>query len=230
MEFIPMVILAQKNSKIYHGTDLPVTLWFYRDGKKEDIIYMQNNYHKYTTGNDLVPIGLDKKNPRLLKDIVLNIEARDFKKVQKFIKDNYYTLMAWVKEGWFNYSLMEFTYINRFKPTVIDGFFVEHVSHKHTKELPVDLYFYCNGVEYDDERNLYSLLMVNTYHSKGQLEDCVTVSINRENPKLLYDVKLGISKEDFEKVKTFIRKNFDFLEQYIKDKNTSFDLHTQLEK
>lgn len=225
-----MVILAQKKSKIYHGTNLPVTLWFYDDGKKEEVIYMQNNYNKYTIGDDLVPIRLDKKNPELLEDVSLNIEEKDFRKVQRFIKNNYYTLMAWVKEGWLNYSIMEFTYINRFKPTVIDGFFVEHISHKHVKELPVDLYCYCNGKEYDDERNLYSLLMVNTYHNKAKLEECVTISIDREDPKLLYDVELGISEEDFKKVKEFIKKNFEFFDNYIKDKKTSFDLHSNLEK
>lgn len=230
MEFIPMIILARKKSKIYHGTNLPVTLWFYCDGKKEEIIYMQNNYHKYTTGNDLVPIRLDKKNPELLEEIKLNIEEKDFRKVQKFIKNNYYTLMAWAKEEWLNYSLMEYTYINRFKPTVIDGFFVEHLSHKRIPELPVDLYFYCNGINYDDERDLYSCLMVNNYESKGKFEDCVTVSIEKENPKLLYDVALQISEEDFRKVQEFIKKHFDFLDHYIKDKKTSFDLHKMMDK
>ncbi len=46
-EFIPMIILAQKDSHIYPNTDLPVTLWFYlndisfRNKEHKNIIYMQ---------------------------------------------------------------------------------------------------------------------------------------------------------------------------------------------
>jgi len=40
MEFTPMIILAQKGSKIYPNTNLPITLWLKYDDKKK-IIYMK---------------------------------------------------------------------------------------------------------------------------------------------------------------------------------------------
>ena len=47
----------------------------------QKIIYMQNNYEKYTTGNDLIPITIDKENPSLLEDVKLKVKEKDFQKV-----------------------------------------------------------------------------------------------------------------------------------------------------
>lgn len=224
MEFTPMIILAQKGSSIYPNTDLPITLWLYDNGRKENIIYMQNNYDKYTTGNDLIPISIDKVNPQLLVDTRLNVSTEDLNKVFDFIKSKYNSLIDMINGFAMDYAIMEYTYINKFKPTVVDGFFTDTITAKHYKELPVDLYLYCNNINYDDERDLYTLLMVNTYDKKGCFDDCVTVSIDKENPRLVYDVELGISEKDFNEVKKFIIKHYDFFDSYIKGKVDISDL------
>ena len=209
-----MIILAQKGSKIYPNTNLPITLWLKLDNQK--IIYMQNNYNKYTTGNDLVPISIDKNNPKLLEDVELNVKKRDLKKVLNFIKEKYQILIDTIKGVDIDYSIMEHTYINKFKPTVIDGFFVNGISPKDYPSLPVDLYLYCDNVDYDDERDLYTLLMCNKVGYKGGFENYVTVSIDKENPRLVYDVELGITKEEFKRVQDFIKRHYDFLVEYTK--------------
>lgn len=214
MEFTPMIILAQKESKIYPNTTLPITLWLKIDNKK--IIYMQNNYNKYTTGNDLIPISIDKDNPRLLENVTLNVKEKDLKKVFDFIKEKYKSLIDMVDGVDMDYSIMEYTYINRFKPTVVDGFFVNGIGPRDYPSLPVNLYLYCDDIEYDDERDLYTLLMSNKVGYKGGFEHCVTVSIDKENPQLVYDVKLGITKEEFKRVQDFIRRHYDFLVEYTK--------------
>lgn len=224
MEFTPMIILAQKGSKIYPNTSLPITLWLKVDCK-DKIIYMQNNYNKYTTGNDLVPISIDKENPKILKDVVLSVSDKDLKKVFDFIKEKYLFLINVVNCAIMDYSIMEYTYINRFKPIVVDGFYTNIISPKRFKELPVELYLYCNGIFYDDERNLYTLLMCNNYNKKNKFEDCVSVSIDRYEPKLVNDVELNISKEDFDKVKDFIRSHYDFLDKYIKNELDIDDIY-----
>lgn len=66
-------------------------------------------------------------------------------------------------------------------------------------------------------RDLYTLLMDNRVNYKGGFENCVTVSIDKENPQLIYDVKLGITEEEFKRVQDFIRKNYDFLIEYTKN-------------
>lgn len=222
MEFTQMIILAQKGSKIYPNTTLPITLWLKVDSE-DKIIYMQNNYNKYTTGDDLVPISIDKENPQLLKNVKLNIKDDDFKKVVDFIKEKYRSLVDTVNGIGMDYSIMEYTYINRFKPTVVDGFLVNNISPKDYPHLPVDLYLYCNGCDFDDERNLYTLLMKNTLDNKSGFEQCVTVSIDKVNPKLVYDVKLGISEESFKQIQEFIRKNYDFLVKYTEADNISIE-------
>lgn len=219
MEFTLMTILAQKGSTIYPNTNLPITLWLKPDQKK--IIYMQNNYNKYTTGNDLIPISIDKDNPQILSETPINVSDKDLKKVLNFIKKKYQSLINMVDDVAMDYSIMEYTYINKFKPTVVDGFFTNQIGAKHYKNLPVDLYLYCNNIKYDDERNLYSLLMVNTYDKIRGFENCVTVSIDKDNPQLLYDVELKISNEDFAKVQEFIKRNYDFFDRYIKDEDIS---------
>lgn len=226
MEFTPMIILAQKGSKIYPNTTLPITLWLKYNNKK--IIYMQNNYNKYTTGDDLVPISIDKDNPQILSDVKLNVSDKDLKKVFDFIKGKYKLLVNAINGTNMDYSIMEYTYINKFKPTVVDGFFVNGVGAKHFKDLPVDLYFYCNGIDFDDYRDLYTFLMVNNYSKNSRFEDCITVTIDKDNPKLVYDVKLGISKDDFDKVKNFIKRNYDTLDKYTKDKMGTKDLYGNL--
>ncbi len=207
-----MIIIAQKGSKIYPNTNLPITLWLKYDNKK--IIYMQNNYNRYTTGNDLVPISIDKDNPKLLENVELNVKKKDLKKVLNFIKEKYQILLDTVNGVNIDYSIMEHTYINKFKPTVIDGFLVNGICAKNYKNLPVDLYLYCDVNEYDDERNLYTLLMQNTHKHNKRFEDYVTVNIDRDNPQLVYDVKLGISKEEFKKVQNFIKRHYYFLKMY----------------
>jgi len=214
MEFTPMIILAQKGSKIYPNTTLPITLWLKCDNKK--IIYMQNNYNKYTTGNDLIPISIDKDNPRLLENVILNVKEKDLKKVFSFIKEKYQALIDMVNGVDMDYSIMEYTYINRFKPTVVDGFFVNEISPRNYPSLPVYLYLYCDNIDYDDGRNPYTLLMSNKVGCKVGFEHCVTVSIDKENPQLVYDVKLGITQEEFKRVQDFIRRHYDFLVDYTK--------------
>lgn len=222
-----MIILAQKGSKIYHNTNLPITLWLKNNDEK--IIYMQNNYNKYTTGNDLIPISIDAYNPKILSDVKLNVKEKDIKKVLNFIKKKYESLIKVIEGESMDYSIMEYTYINKFKPTLIDGFFVNEISSKRYRNLPVDLCLYCNGIEYDDERDLYSLLMANNYERNNRFEDCITVSIDKYNPKPLYDVKLGITEKDFKKVQGFIKRNYDFFDKYIKDDSIDiYDLHSHL--
>ncbi len=216
-----MIILAQKGSSIYPNTDLPITLWLKLD--KQKIIYMQNNYNKYTTGDDLVPISINKDDPKLLRDVKLNVEQNDLKKVLNFIKEKYRTLINVVDGKEIDYSLMEYTYINRFKPTVIDGFFVNCINPKRYPDLPVYLYLYCNNVDYDDERNLYTLLMCNRLDDKVGLENFVTVSIDKDDPQLVYDVELAIPEETFKKVRDFIKKHYVFLNNYIEDKDYTID-------
>ena len=217
-----MIILAQKGSKIYPNTNLPITLWLkYNDNQK--IIYMQNNY------NDLVPIRIDKDNPQLLEEVKLNVKEKDFKKVLKFIKEKYQILIDTINGTDIDYSIMEYTNINRFKPTVIDGFFVNGISARDYHSLPVDLYLYCDVNKYDDERDLYTLLMQNTHKSNKMFEDYVTVSIDNENPKLVYDVKLGIPKEEFKRVQNFIIMHYDFLKEYTeRDDMDIGDVHGYL--
>ena len=214
MEFTPMIILAQKGSTIYPNTNLPITLWLKMDDQK--IIYMQNNYEKYTTGNDLIPITIDKENPSLLEDVKLKVKEKDFQKVINFIKEKYEALINRVEGIEMDYSIMEYTYINRFKPTVIDGFFVNGINKKDYPSLPVNLYLYCDNINYDDERDLYTLLMQNSHQKSRGFENYVTVSIDKENPQLVYGVELGISLEEFKKVQEFIKRHYDFLINYTK--------------
>ena len=223
-----MIILVQKGSKIYPNTNLPITLWLkYND--KQEIIYMQNNYNKYTTGNDLIPISIDKYKPKLLEEVKLNVKEKDFKKVLNFIKEKYQILIDTVNGVGFDYSIMEHTDINRFKPTVIDGFFVNGISARDYPSLPVDLFLYCDVNEYDDERDLYTLLMQNTHQHNKRFEDYVTVSIDKENPKLVYDVQLGISKEEFKRVQDFIKRHYDFLKEYTERNDMDIkDIHDYL--
>ena len=228
MEFTPMIILAQKGSKIYPNTNLPITLWIKYDGKKK-IIYMQNNYNKYTTGNDLIPISIDKDNPKLLEEVELNVKEKDLKKVLNFIREKHQILIDTINGIDIDLSIMEYTDINRFKPTVIDGFFVNGISARDYHSLPVDLYLYCDVNEYDDERDLYTLLMQNTHKSNRRFEDYVTVSIDKENPQLVYDVKLGIPKEEFKRVQDFIKRHYDFLKEYTeRDDMDIGDIHRYL--
>ena len=223
-----MIILVQKGSKIYPNTNLPITLWLkYND--KQEIIYMQNNYNKYTTGDDLIPISIDKYKPKLLEEVKLNVKEKDFKKVLNFIKEKYQILIDTVNGVGFDYSIMEHTDINRFKPTVIDGFFVNGISARDYPSLPVDLFLYCDVNEYDDERDLYTLLMQNTHQHNKRFEDYVTVSIDKENPKLVYDVQLGISKEEFKRVQDFIKRHYDFLKEYTERNDMDIkDIHDYL--
>lgn len=222
-----MIILAQKGSTIYPNTNLPITLWLKIDNQK--IIYMQNNYNKYTTGNDLIPISIDKEKPKLLEDIQLNVKEKDLKKVLNFIKEKYQSLMDTVNDVAMDYSIMEYTYINRFKTTVIDGFFVNGINAKDYLSLPVNLYLYCDNISYDDERNLYTLLMQNSHQKSPGFEDYVTVSIDKENPSLVYDVELGIPEEEFKKVQAFIKRHYDFLVNYTNSKDMDIvDLHNYL--
>lgn len=223
-----MIILAQKGSKIYPNTNLPITLWLkYNDNQK--IIYMQNNYNKYTTGNDLIPISIDKDSPRLLENVELNVKKEDFEKVLQFIKEKYQILIDTINGVDIDYSIMEYTHINKFKTTVIDGFFVNSISARDYQSLPVDLCLYCDVNEYDDERDLYTLLMQNTHKSNKRFEDYVTVSIDKENPQLVYDVKLGIPKEEFKRVQDFIKRHYDFLKEYTeRDDMDIGDIHGYL--
>ncbi len=223
-----MIILVQKGSKIYPNTNLPITLWLkYND--KQEIIYMQNNYNKYTTGDDLIPISIDKYKPKLLEEVKLNVKEKDLKKVLNFIKEKYQILIDTVNGVGFDYSIMEHTDINRFKPTVIDGFFVNGISARDYPSLPVDLFLYCDVNEYDDERDLYTLLMQNTHQHNKRFEDYVTVSIDKENPKLVYDVQLGISKEEFKRVQDFIKRHYDFLKEYTERNDMDIkDIHDYL--
>ena len=228
MEFTPMIILAQKGSKIYPNTNLPITLWLKYDDKKK-IIYMQNNYNKYTTGNDLIPISIDKDNPKLLEEVELNVKEKDLKKVLNFIREKHQILIDTINGIDIDLSIMEYTDINRFKPTVIDGFFVNGISTRDYHSLPVDLYLYCDVNEYDDERDLYTLLMQNTHKSNRRFEDYVTVSIDKENPQLVYNVKLGIPKEEFKRVQDFIKRHYDFLKEYTeRDDMDIGDIHDYL--
>lgn len=228
MEFTPMIILAQKGSKIYPNTNLPITLWLkYNNNQK--IIYMQNNYNKYTTGNDLIPISIDKDSPRLLENVELNVKKEDFEKVLQFIKEKYQILIDTINGVDIDYSIMEYTHINKFKTTVIDGFFVNSISARDYQSLPVDLCLYCDVNEYDDERDLYTLLMQNTHKSNKRFEDYVTVSIDKENPQLVYDIKLGIPKEEFKRVQDFIKRHYDFLKEYTeRDDMDIGDIHHYL--
>lgn len=207
-----MYILAQKGSKIYPNTNLPITLWL-KEGK-EKIIYMQNNYNKYTTGNDLVPISIDKDNPQLLEDVTLNVKEKDLQKVFNFIKKKYQSLIDMINEVSWDYSIIEYTYINRFRPTVVDGFFTNTISARHYKNLPVNLCLYCDCIPYDDERDKMTLLMQNTHEHDNRFEDYVTVSIDKYNPQLVYDVELGIPEYEFKQVQDFIRKHYKFLKEY----------------
>ena len=181
---------------------------------------MQNNYNKYTTGNDLIPISVDKENPQLLEEVELNVKEKDLKKVLNFIREKYQILIDTINGIDIDYSIMEHTHINKFKPTVIDGFFVNGISTRDYQSLPVDLYLYCDVNEYDDERDLYTLLMQNTHRSNRRFEDYVTVSIDKENPQLVYDVKLGIPKEEFKRVQDFIKRHYDFLKEYTERRFT----------
>lgn len=217
MEFTYMYILAQEGSKIYPNTNLPITLWL-KEGN-EKIIYMQNNYNKYTIGNDLVPISIDKDNPQLLEDVELNIKEEDFNKVLNFIKEKYKSLIDFVNEIKWDYSIIEYTFINRFKSTVVDGFFTNTISARDYKNLPVDLSLYCDNIPYDDERDKMTLLMQNTHESNRRFEDYVTVSIDEHNPQLVYDVELGIPEEEFKQVQDFIKKHYRFLKEYTKSDN-----------
>ena len=54
---------------------------------------MQNNYNKYTTGNDLIPISIDKDNPKLLEEVELNVKEKDLKKVLNFIREKHQILI-----------------------------------------------------------------------------------------------------------------------------------------
>ena len=227
-EFIPMIILAKKGCAFYPSTNLPVTLWIYDEPYKDNYIYLQNNYNKYTTGADLIPITIAENNPKLKEDTELNIKVSDLKKILSFIKKNYTSIMHAIDDSKINYGYMEFTYMNRFKPTLVDGFFIETLSKKHT-HLPVNLYNYDNTIPFDDDRNMYTLLMDNVYNNSAGFENSVTISIDKNNPQLVYDVKLGISKEDFEQVRNFIKENYDTFDKFIKGEIDAYLLHSILE-
>ena len=81
-EFTDMIILAKKGTGIYPNTNLPITLWLKINNEK--IIYMQNNYNKYTTDNDLIPISIDEYNPKLVYDVKLGISKKEFPKISEW--------------------------------------------------------------------------------------------------------------------------------------------------
>ncbi len=70
--------------------------------------------------------------------------------------------------------------------------------------------------------------MKNNYNKYTTGDDLITISIDKDNPKLLYDVELNVSENDFKKVQEFIKRNYDFLDEYTKNRIGTLDLYNEL--
>lgn len=81
---------------IKRKTGLPVNVWVDDIGNNRKVqhnlprIKVQNDYEERANEN-IILVLIDKDNPEILVD-KLNIRAKDFKKVQQWVKDNFEAL------------------------------------------------------------------------------------------------------------------------------------------
>lgn len=85
---------------------------------------------------------------------------------------------------------------------------------KRKTGLPVNLCLVDNHSIKEFDK--HSLIMQN-YYNDSVLGEFVYISIDKKTPQLLVDAKLNISKSDFTKIKSFIKKYYNDFYEYITD-------------
>ena len=88
--------------------------------------------------------------------------------------------------------------------------------------LPVDLCVIDINEEYQDEdykvnvNDYPSRLLMQNYYDEDESKELVHISVEKDNPHLFED-ELNIKEDDFKNVQEFIRKHYNYFQQYYDD-------------
>lgn len=86
-----------------YRTGLPVNMWVDGGGIDRPLrhsnyrLKIQNGYGDKAKPEELIPVSIDKDNPKLLKDVELKIKKKDLNIIYQFIKDHFDDFDEFVK-------------------------------------------------------------------------------------------------------------------------------------